>query len=170
MRAVPTPHERDGEPVPERLREPDLVLHVAGHVGESVALTHAPLVRDLVVATGERHRLEGDERDLLGVVQREPDDRADLVVVDGVDEGGHQDDLDAGIIEVVDRLELDVEQVPHLAMAVRVVADAVELEVDETESRPGRLEREIRALGELDSVGGGLDGVVPDVASVLHRA
>ena len=70
------------------------------------------------------------------------DDRAHLVVVHAVDDGDHQHDVDAGAVQVLDRAQLDVEEVADLAMAVGLVADAVELQVAEPQAglpwRPGR--------------------------------
>ena len=75
-----------------------------------------------------------EEADLLGIVERELDDAADLLVVDAVDDGRHGDDVDAGFVQVVDGLQLYVEQVADLAVRVGSVADAVELEVDVAET------------------------------------
>ena len=61
---------RDGSPMP------GLVLHVVRQVRQRVALRGAALVGDLLVAAGERHRLERQEGDLLRVVERELDDAA----------------------------------------------------------------------------------------------
>ena len=53
--------------------------------------------------------LEGEEVDLLGVVERELDDAAHLLVVDAVDDAGDGDNVDTGLMEVVNGLQLDVE-------------------------------------------------------------
>ena len=66
---------------------------------------------------------------------RELEDVADLVVVDGVDDRHHERDVDAGCVEVLDRAQLDVEEVADLAVLVVLVADAVELQVGE--AQPG---------------------------------
>ena len=59
----------------------------------------------------------------------------DLIVIDAVDQRDDQNDLDAGFVQVVDRAQLHVEQVADLAMAVGVVADAVELQVGIAQAR-----------------------------------
>ena len=89
-------HERDREPVADRLADAGLVLHVVRQVRQRVALRRAALVGDFLVAAGERHRLEREEGDLLRIVERELDDAADLLVVDAVDDRDDRDDVDAG--------------------------------------------------------------------------
>ncbi len=115
---------RSGSPMPH------LVLDVVRHVREGVALGVAALVGDVLVAAGEADGLEGEEADLLGVVERELNDAAHLLIVDAVDDGGDGDDFNAGFMQVVDGLELYVKQVADLAVRVGSVADAVELKVD----------------------------------------
>ena len=76
------------------------------------------LFGDVLVATGERNRLEGNERNLLRVFHRELDDRADLVVVDPVDQRRDQDDVDTRLVQVIDRAQFHVEEIADLPMAV----------------------------------------------------
>ena len=132
-----------------------------------VALAETALVGDLFVATRERNRLERDEGDLSGVVHREPDDRADFFVVDVVDQRGDENDLGAGRVHVLDRLELDVEQVADLAMRVRLVADPVELQIGVAQTGVGRHLRELLVLRELDAVCRRLHGVEAQLPRVL---
>src|SRR5690349_23347448 len=120
---------------------------------ERVALLQTTLFGDLFVAAGKRNRLERQERDLLRIVERETNDRADLVVIDTVDERRNEHDLDACFVQVVDGAHLHVEQVADLAVAVRVVADTVKLEINVTKTCFGSLPAEFFALGELDTVG-----------------
>ena len=94
---------------------------------------------------------------------------ADLLVVDAVDDRHDRDDVDAGAVQVLDRAQLDVEQVADAAVRVGGVADAVELQVGVAQAGFGRLLRELRALGELDAVGRRLDAVVADLARVADR-
>src|ERR1035441_7527571 len=101
-----------------------LGLDVVGHVGEGVPLGDATLVGDVFVAAGEADGLEAEKADLSGVVEGELDDVSDLLVVDAVDDSGDGNDFDAGFVEVVDGLELDVKQVANLAVRVGRVADA----------------------------------------------
>ncbi len=161
-------HERDREPVAGRLADAGLVLHVVREVRQRVALRRAAFRRDFLVAAGEAHRLERQEVDLLGVVERELDDASDLLVVDAVDDRDHRDDVDAGVVKVLDRAQLDVEQVADAAMRVGGVADAVELQIRVTQARLGGGLREVEALGEFNAVGRGLHRVVADLARVAH--
>ena len=162
-------HERDREPVADRLADAGLVLHVVREVRQRVALRGAALRRHFLVAAGERHRLERQEVDPLRVVERELDDAADLLVVDAVDDRDDRHDVDAGAVQVLDRAQLDVEQVADAAMRVGGVADAVELQVRVAEAGFGRGLGELGALGELDAVGRRLHAVVADLARVADR-
>src|ERR1700761_3162216 len=120
-------HEADGEPVADRLAEARPGFDVVRPGREGVALAHTAFVGYGFVATGEADRLEAEEVDLLRVVERELDDAANLLVIDAVDDGGDGDDVHAGLVQVMDGLELDVERVADLAVRVGGVADAVEL-------------------------------------------
>src|SRR6266566_4966822 len=133
---------------------------------QGVALRLATFVRDLFVAAGEADGLEGEEVDLLRVVKGELYDAANLLVVNAVDDGGDGNDVDAGLVEIVDGLELHVERVADLAVRVGRVADAVELQVGVAETGFSSGLGELLGLGELDAVGGGLDGGVTDLAGV----
>ncbi len=102
----------------------------------------------------------------LRIVQRELDDASDLLVVDAVDDGDDRNDLDAGLVHVLDGLQLHVEQVADLAMRVGRVADSVELQIGVAQARFGRLLGELETLGEFDSVGRRLHRVVANLAGV----
>jgi hypothetical protein len=79
---------REREPVAQRLHPaPELLLEVCGHAGQRVALPLAHRVRYVLVAAREGDGLEGDGLDLVDVLGGELDDAADVVVVDGVDDG-----------------------------------------------------------------------------------
>jgi len=159
-------HEGDGEPVAGALTEASLVADVVREVRQGVALRCAALVRNLFVAAGEGHGLEGEEVDLLGVVERELDDTADLLVVDAVDDRRYGNDVDAGLVQVVDGLELHVERIADLAVRVGGVADTVELQVGVAQTGLSGSLGELLGLRELDAVGRGLHGVVTDLAGV----
>src|ERR1019366_3746567 len=116
---------------------------------EGVALRHAAFVRNLFVAAGKADRLEAEEVDLLGILEGELDDAAYLLVVDAVDDAGDGDDVHAGLVQVVDGLELHVERVADLAVRVGGVADAVELEVRVAQAGFSGSLRELLRLGEL---------------------
>ncbi len=153
-------------PVPHRLADSRLRLRVVGEVRQRVALLLPGLVVDVLVPPGEGDRLERDGVDLVDVPDRELEDLADLVVVDAVDDRGHQRDVDAVLVEVLDRAQLDVVEVTDLAVLVVLVPDPVELEVREAQPGLGGLAREILVLGEPDPVGGALDREVADLARV----
>ena len=162
-------HEGDREPVAHRLSDAGLILHVVRQVRQRVALRSAALVGDELVAAGERHRLERQEVDLLRVVERELNDTTHLLVVHAVDDRRDRNDIDAGGVQILDRAQLDVEQVADEPMRVGGVADAVELQVGIAQAGLGRCLRELRALGELDAVGRRLHAVVADLLRVAHR-
>ena len=145
---------------------PTCALTSLRQMRKRVALPHAALGSDFLVAAGERNRLEGDEGDFLGILHRELHDGANLVVVHVVDDGGDQNDFDARLVHVFDGAQLHVKQVADLAVAVGVVADAVELQVGVAQARFERLLAEFLALGELDAVGRRLHAVVADLARV----
>ena len=159
-------HQRKREPIARRLSDADLILHVVREVRKRVALLQATLLGDLFVAAGKRNRLERKERNLLRIVESEANDRADLIVVDAVDERRNEHDLNARFVQVVDRAHLHVEQVADLAMAVGVVADTVKLQVNVTQSSFSSFAAELFALGELDSVRRRLHAVVTNFARV----
>ena len=125
-------------------------------------------VADLLVAPGERHRLERHEADLVAVLQGELDDRPDLIVVDRVHDRHDEADVDAGGMEMLDRAQLHVEQVADLAMGVGLFADAVELEIGDAHPGLAGRVRERRILREADAVGRGLDAEVADLPRVAH--
>ncbi len=160
-------HQRKREPVACRFSDTDLVLHVMREVRQRVALLQTTLLSNLFVATGERNRLERQERDLLRIIQSEANDRTNLIVVDAVHERGDEHDLNTRFMQVVNGAHLHVEQVADLTVAVRIVADTVELQVDVTQSGCGSLAAELFALRELDSVCRGLHAVVTNFARVL---
>ena len=128
-------HEGNREPVAHRLAQPGLVLHVVRQVRQRVALGLAALVGDGFIAAGERNRLEGQERNLLRIVEREAHHRAHLLVVDAVDDGDHRHDVDAGALQVLDRAQLHIEQIADRAMRIGCVADAVELQIRVAQAR-----------------------------------
>ncbi len=157
---------RQREPVAQRLADAGLLPQVFREMRERVALRVPLLVADVFVAAGERDRLERDEADLVAVRQRELDDRPDLIVVDGVDDGHHEADIDPGGVQVLDGAELHIEQVANLAVRVGLFADTVELEVRNAHAGVARLAREVGVLREPDAVGGGLNAEVADLARV----
>src|SRR5205823_5846428 len=101
-------------------------------VRQRVALLQASLGGNRLVSSGKRNRLERQEGNLSWVVESEPNDRSDLIIIDAVDQRRNQYDLNAGFVQVVDCPELHIEQVAHLPVTVRIVADAIKLKVDVT--------------------------------------
>jgi hypothetical protein len=87
----------------------------------------------------KRNRLERKERNLLGIVERELDDAAHLLVIDAVDDGDDGHDVDAVGVQVFDGAQLHVEQVADLAVRVGGVADAIELQVGVAQAGVGGL-------------------------------
>ncbi len=118
-----------------------------------VALPQPALRSNVFVPTSERNRLEADERNFLGIFHRELHDSANLIVVHVVDDGHDENDFDSGFVHVFNCAKFYVEQIANLAMAVRIVADAVELQIGVTHTRFERLLAEFLALGELNPVG-----------------
>ncbi len=72
-------------------------------------------------------------------------------------------------MQVVDGFQLYVEQIADGAMIVGGIANPVELQVGVPHSSFHRLLAEFKALGEFNSVGGGLHAVVSDLAGVANR-
>ncbi len=75
-------------------------------------------------------------------------------------------DVDAGLVQIVDSLELHVERVADLAVRVGCVADTVELQVSVAQASLSGGLGELLGLRELDAVGCGLHGVVTNLAGV----
>src|SRR5438105_1751909 len=137
-------------------------------VRQRVALLQTTLSGNRLVSSGKRNRLERQEGNLFWVVESEPNDRSDLIIIDAVDQRRNQYDLNAGFVQVVDGPELYIEQVAHLPVTVRIVADAVELNVDVTQTCFGSLATEFFALRELNSIGCRLNRVVSNLARVTN--
>ena len=98
------------------------------------------------------------------------DHAADLLVVDAVDDRRHGHDLDAGVVQVLDRAQLHVEQVADRAMRVGRVADAIELQVRITHSCFGGLLRKSLEERGLKSEPVGIDMSDMVTLEALHRA
>ena len=163
-------HGAERVPVAIRIDLPAVIpLHLVRHVRDGVAAPAPVLVGDVLVAPGERDRLEADPAHLVGVGEHEIEQRTHLGLVHAVHQRGHGHDVDTGIVQHVDRLELDVEEVADVPVLVGVVRYAVELEVREIEARLLGGVRELRLEGEAQPVGRRLDCVVPDLLGVPAR-
>ena len=157
---------RNGKPIAARFDLAHLLANVFGKVRKRIALLEAPLRSDVFVASGERNRLEAHEGDFLGVLHGEPHHGSDLVVIHVVDDGNHGNDLDSRFVHVFDGSQLHVKQVAHLSVAVRIVADSIELQIRITKAGFERLAAKFLALGEFDAVGCGLHAVVPELLRI----
>src|SRR5207244_11236976 len=136
---------------------------------QRVALGLAAIVRDGLVASGERHGLERKERNLLGIVERESHHRAHLLIVDAVYDRDHGNDVHAVRPQVLNRTHFSVEQVADGAVRVGGIAYAVELQIGVAQTGFSGLLAKLRTLGELDAVGSRLHAVVADFARVANR-
>ena len=72
-------------------------------------------------------------------------------------------------MQVVDRAQLHIKQIADLTVAVRIVADPVELEIHISQTGCGGFTAKFLALGEFDAIGSGLNTVVSNLARVLDR-
>src|SRR5689334_25089572 len=108
-------HKRDWEPVARRLADADLALHVVRQVRQRVALRHATLVGNFLIASGKGNGLEAEKADGLGIVERKLNDAANLLVVDAIDDGGDGNDFHAGVMQVVNGLQFYVKEIADLA-------------------------------------------------------
>ena len=111
-------HEADGEPVAGGFAEAGLILHVVRQMRQRVALRLAAVVGDGFVAAGEADRLERQEADLLGIVERELDDAADLLVVDAVHDRDDRNDFDPGACRLSMAFSFTSNRLPTLRCAL----------------------------------------------------
>src|SRR2546426_5535103 len=98
-----------------------------GHAGERITLLDANGIGHILVSTGERNWLECDGLNFIDVPGCELDDRADAIVIDGVDDRRDQSNFNADTRQVLDRLLLYIEKVADAAMCVLFFAHAVKL-------------------------------------------
>ena len=162
-------HERDWEPVTGRFPDSSLLLHVARQMRQSVALRVPALVGNRFITAGEGDRLEREQGNLPGIVQRKFDHATDLLIVHAVDDCDYGHDVDSGVVKVFDRAQLHVEEVAHAAVRVGGVPDAVELQIGIAQARLGGGLRKLRILGEFDAVRSGLHTVVTNFPRVSYR-
>src|SRR5260370_22529324 len=102
---------------------------------------------------GEGDRLEADAADAIDVLQSEPDDVADLVIVQAFHDGRDEDDLQPGLPDVLDALQLLLPQRFAARAAVNIVADAIELQVERVKTGFLALLGECQ-IGKFQTVGG----------------
>ena len=157
---------RQGKPVAPGLGHSKLVLDVIRQVRKRIALAHASSRSYILIAAGERNRLERQKINFVGIVQRKPDDGPHLIVVHAVDDRRDGYDVDARFVHVFNGAQLDVKQIAHFTVAVGVVADPVELQVGQTKPGVKRALRELFALCEFNTIRRRLDAVVSQLSSV----
>ena len=141
------------EPILVGIGDAGLLLHGMGEIGEREALGLQLVARD---ASGEGHRLEADAAGAIDIFERQPDDVADLVIVEAFDDGGNEDDFQAGFPDVFDALQLLFPQGFAARAAVDIVADAVELQIERVQAGFLGLLGEFQ-IGEFQAVGGRLE-------------
>ena len=106
-------------------------------------------------ASGEGHRLEADSAGAVDVLQRQAYDVADLVIVQPLHDSRNENDLEPGLLHVLNALELLFPQRLAASAPVDVVADAVELQVKSVQAGLLALLGKCQ-VGELEAVGGHL--------------
>ena len=136
-------------------------LHGAEHVRHGHPL-HRVVVR---VPPGVGDRLEHDAPHGR-VPEAELDERPGLVLVDAPLDRRHEDHVQVGLGEAVQRPELGLEEGLSPDRAVRVVGEPVELEVDQRAKRRERREPG-RVVGDPQAVG--VDHHVADVPALCGR-
>src|SRR6185437_16379796 len=109
--------------------ERGLIFHVVREVRERIALRLATFIGYGLIASCKRNRLEGEESDLLGIIQRELDDAADLLIINTVHNRHDRNDFHAGPMQVINSLQLHIKQVADFAMRIGSVADSIKLQV-----------------------------------------
>src|SRR5216684_1317132 len=134
-----------------------------------VSLLQTSFWRNRFVTARKRDRLERQKRDLLWIIQSEPDNGSHLIIVDAVYECRDQNNLNPRLVKIINRPELNIEEIAHLAMAIRVVPNTVELKIHITQTGFRRLTTKLFALRELDPIRGSLDRVIPNFPRVFDR-
>jgi hypothetical protein len=86
-------------------------------------------VINLFITAGEGNRLERDRLNLVDIANCKINDRADIVVVDVIQDRVDQSNLHSGLGHVFDRLELHIEQVTDIPMRILFFRRAIELKV-----------------------------------------
>src|ERR1035438_5184447 len=145
-------HAGEREPVFVRVGYAGLLLNGVGEIGKREALGLQFMFGD---APGEGNWLKADAAGAIDVLQGHADNVADLVIVEAFDNGGDENDLEPGALDVLDALELFLPQRFAARATVDVVADAVELQVKGMQAGFLALLGECK-IGEFQAVGGHL--------------
>src|SRR5437868_6426026 len=98
-------------------------------MAQGITLGLAAVVCDLFITSSEGNRLEAQEADGFGIIESELNDAPDLLVVDAVDDGCYRNNVNPGVMQVVDGAQLYIKQVADLAMRVGGIAYAIELQI-----------------------------------------
>src|SRR5436305_8968207 len=152
------------EPVTSWLRNADLIFHIMRQMGKRVTLLQASLRRNCFVTAGKRNRLKGKESNFLRIVERKTNDRSDLIIVNAINQRGHEHNLNSRLVQVIYGSQLNIKKVPHLSVIICIVSDAIKLKIHVTQARFGCLSAKFFSLGKLNTVGCRLDRVVADLA------
>ena len=137
-----------------RLEVAGLGLEVLGQVRQGVPLPFALFRGD---STGEGHGLVADAADRVGVVDGKLENFPHLIVVDRLDDGGHQDDAQTRDPGVFHRFLLQLPQAGQPpGFLVDLVAGPVELQVHGVEPGLLGLPGEFQVFGHPDAVGSNL--------------
>src|SRR5437016_14542385 len=105
-----------------------------GQMAKRIALRLSAFVGNLFIASGKRNRLEAEEADGLGIIERELDNAAYLLIVDAVHDGGDSNDIYTSFMQVMDGTKLHVKQIANLAVRIRSVADPIKLQVSKAQA------------------------------------
>ena len=156
----------DREPIPRRFYSSHLITYVLRQMRQRIALSQPAFRCDVFVAAGKGDRLKSHERNLLGILHRKLHYGPDLIVIHVVNDRNHQNDLDAGLVHVLDGAQLHVKQISHLAVAIRVIPNSIELKVGIAQARLERFPAKLLALGKFDPIGGRLHAVIAELSRV----
>src|ERR1041384_5218300 len=144
----------------------ELVFEIVRHAGECVTPFLAQLVADVFIASGERNRLERDRLHFVDVLRSKLDDLTDAIVVDAVDDGHDERDFDPDFSQVLDRTQLNVEQVANTAVFVLLFTHTVELKINTVLSRCFRGSAKLDVLSETNSISRREDAIEADLLRV----
>src|SRR6185369_9652368 len=143
-----------------------LVLQIVRHARECVAPLRAQLVGDIFIASGKRNRLKRDRLHLVDVLRGKLDDLTDTIVVDTVNDRHDEGDFDSSFCEVLDRSQLNVEQVANTAVLILLFTHAVKLKIHTMLSRSLCGFAELEIFSEANSVRRGEYAIETDLLRV----
>src|ERR1017187_6843974 len=119
-----------------------------------IGLGEALLLKVAAVdASGKGHGLKAEAADAIDVVNGEAHHVSQLMIVQALDDGGNQNNLQSHFAAVLDGGHLGFHQALGARAQVNVIIHAVELKVEGVQTRFFRGLRELE-IRKLDSVGG----------------